>query len=252
MSFISLRFYLLTENHIEKQKMITITLEDEKTINVPQSWNEIRLGDYEKWFRCEPQNRSDEVKLVADICGIDSNVLLEKPTQLFDTISDSLSFIFNTETYEPSNIVEIEGKNYIISFSDELTLAEWIDIETTFESEKSDRLTEILSILCRPEGEVYDHKQSEKRKDIFSNLTMDKALPLLAFFLFQNEKLETISSLYFQTQKEVKLYQQSIQDFLENGVGIKSLPIWQKIKYYCLTKYLQNRLSKYSDSYFTK
>ena len=81
---------------------------------------------------------------------------------------------------------------------------------------------------------------------------MDKALPLLAFFLFQNEKLKTISSLYFQAQKEMKLYRQSIQDFAENGAGIKSLPIWQRIKYYCLTKYLQNRLSKFSDSYFTE
>lgn len=232
--------------------MIEITLEDGKTINIPQSWSEIRLGNYEKWFIHEPQNRSDEVKLIADICGIDVDVLLEKPTQLFDIISDSLGFIFNTETCEPSNTIEIENRNYVISFSDELTLAEWIDIESVFESNSSNRLSEILSILCRPPGEIYDSKQSEKRKIIFENLTMDKVLPLLAFFLFQNEKLKTISSLYFQAQKEMKLYQQSIQDFAENGAGIKSLPIWQRIKYYCLTKYLQNRLSKFSDSYFTE
>lgn len=232
--------------------MIAITLEDGKIINVPQSWSEIRLGDYEKWFTHEPQNRSDEVKLIADICGIDVNTLLEKPTQLFDIIADSLHFIFSTEACEPNNTIEIEGQSYLISFSDELTLAEWIDIELVFENENPNRLSEILSILCRPAGETYDSKQSEKRKTIFENLTMDKALPLLAFFLFQNERLKTISSLYSQVRKEVKLYQHSIRDFAESGAGIKSLPIWQRIKYYCLTKYLQNRLSKFSDSYFTE
>lgn len=232
--------------------MITITLEKDVVINVPQTWSEIRLGEYEKWFSNEPETRADEVKLIADICGIDATVLLERPTQLFDIISDSLNFVFSTELAEPSNIVNIEGQEYIISFSDELTLAEWIDIESAFESRNTSRLSEILSILCRPAGEMYDNKKSEERKTLFQQLTMDKALPLLAFFLFRNERFETISSLCSTARKEINLYQQYIRDFAESGDGIKSLPIWQRIKYYCLTKYWLNQLSKYSRSFSTE
>lgn len=226
--------------------MMTIKLEDGKTvINVPQSWSEIKLEDYEKWFNIEPQNRRDEVEMVARICNIESALLLEYPTQLFDTIADSLRFIFEPHSFEPSHQITIDEETFMIAFSDNLSLAEWIDIELVFEDSNAPKLSSILSILCRPTGEIYDNKKSESRLSLFASLTMDKALPLLAFFLQRNNELETISNLYSQIKEQAEEYLQHIQDFAESGDGTKSLPIWQRIKYYCLTKFLKNRLSKY-------
>lgn len=234
--------------------MITIKLdENQKTINIPQSWNEICLGDYEKWFDLQPENHSDEIKLIAQICKVDENTFLDNPTRLFDIVAESLSFVFDENNHQAAHQIEIEGIEYSISFSDELTLAEWIDVELAFEDEKlQSRLSGILSILCRPRGERYDSKRCESRKEMFANLSMDKVFPLLSFFLQQNEVSEMTSSLYSYLQDQSAQYLRIIQGFVENGDGIKSLPIWQRIRYFFLSKYLENRLSKSSDSFSTR
>lgn len=225
--------------------MITLSFDDQQ-IQVPQSWADIRLGDYEQWFRAEPTTRSEQIQLVANICQIDVNLLLNNPTQVFDTIMDIVAFVFEEYMGEAANRIEINGTQYSISFTDELTLAEWVDLESVFETENESRLSEILSILCRPVGERYDSKVSDSRKEVFTNLTMDKALPLLAFFLQQNERSQIAFNLYSETKEMVDQYLQLIQNFVENGDGTKSLPTWQRIKYYFLMKSLKKKLSKCS------
>jgi len=226
--------------------MITITFDEaKKKIDVPQSWNDIRLGDYEKWFATEPSTRLEQIHYIAGICNIDAELLLDSPTQVFDVVYDNIRFIFDENAGGPDNRVGIDGCEYVISFSDELTLAEWVDIESVFESDSSARLSEILSILCRPAGEIYDNKVSSARRDMFAKLTMDKALPLLAFFLLRNEQSERITSLYSRIKDQVSLYLDLMRNFAASGDGIKSLPIWQRIKFWFLMKFLQKRLSKF-------
>ncbi len=220
---------------------------DDKQISVPQSWSDIRLGEYERWFRAEPETRMQQVQLVADVCGIDVDVLLNNPTQIFDTITDIVKFVFEEYNGEASNRIEINGDVYAIAFTEELTLAEWVDIESVFESGSESRLSDILSILCRPAGECYNSKTSESRKELFRNLPMDKALPVLAFFLQQKERFQNVSSLYLEVKQQVDQYLLLTHSFAENGDGIKSLPIWQRIRFYFLMRSLKKQLSKCSD-----
>lgn len=231
--------------------MVTISFDDKK-ISVPQSWSDITLGNYEKWFMTEPRNRIEQVELVASICNIDSEILLDHPVQLFDTVYDIVKFAFDDYEGEASNKIEINKTLFLISQSGELTLAEWVDIETVYSEDSSSRLSDILSILCRPIGESYDSTICENRKGQFQDLTMDKALPLLAFFLQQRERYLTASNLCFQAQEEGSRYLYLIQNFVKNGDGIKLLPIWQRIKYYFLMKYFKRKLSKFSDSFSTE
>lgn len=223
--------------------MITLSFDD-KQISIPQSWNDIRLGDYERWFRIEPKDRLEQIKLVASVCGIDADMLLNNPTQVFDTIVDIVRFVFEEYEGEVLNHIDIDGLSYVISFTDELTLAEWVDIESVFESDSETRLSDILSILCRPNGEGYDNKISESRKEVFRNLRMNEALPLLAFFLQQKERFRNVSNLYSEVKQQADQYLLLTRNFAENGDGIKSLPIWQKIKFYFLMKSLKKQLSK--------
>jgi hypothetical protein len=123
-----------------------------------------------------------------------------------------------------------------------------VDIEAVFETGGQARLSEILTILCRPAGEVYDSKRCENRRTMFAGLTMDKAMPLLAFFLLQSERSAAISSLCLRMAEQTEHYLQLIRDFAVNGAGTKWWRIWQRIRFFFLTKYLQNRLSKFSDS----
>ncbi|NDW19070.1 hypothetical protein D0T53_09110 [Dysgonomonas sp. 216] len=232
--------------------MLTITLNNEQQINVPQSWNEIKLCDYERWFSYTPQNQTQYITYIANICNTDPAFILNSPVQVFDIIKENLNFIFEDSINTPANSIILEGKEYFISFSDDLTLAEWVDIESVLESDNSKQLSTTLSILCRPIGEIYNSKTSESRQPLFEQLTMDQALPLLAFFLLRKEQSERISHLYSQIEQQVDLYREFIHSFVENGDGIKSLPIWQKIKYYFLTRSWQRRLSRCLDSCCTK
>ncbi len=226
--------------------MITLSFDD-KQINVPQSWKDIRLGKYERWFRIEPKTRMEQIQLVANVCDIDADLLLNNPTQVFDTIFDIVRFVFDEYKGEALNRIEIEGKTYSIAFTEDLILAEWVDIESVFDSDSESRLSDILSILCRPIGEHYDNKKSESRKELFCNLTMDKALPLLAFFLQQRERFQNVSNLYSEVKQQVDQYLLLTRSFVENGDGIKLLPIWQRIKFRFLMRSLKKQLSKCSD-----
>lgn len=225
--------------------MITLSFDD-KQISIPQSWRDIRLGEYQQWFRIEPQNRMEQIQLVANVCSIDVDLLLNNPTQIFDTIFDIVKFVFDEYKGEAVNRIEIEGNAYSIAFTEELTLAEWVDIESVFESDSESRLSDILSILCRPTGEHYDNKTSESRKELFCNLAMDKALPLLAFFLQQRERFQNVSNLYSEVKEQVDQYLHLTRSFVESGDGTKLLPIWQRIKFYFLMRSLKKQLSKCS------
>jgi len=129
---------------------------DKQEVSVPESWADIRLADYERWMMSEPKSKTEQIKLVADICGLDADVFLSNPTQLFDVVTEMVGFVFREFEGEAKNQIMVDGVEYRISFTDELTLAEWVDVEAVFENEQNERLSEILAILCRPAGEVYD------------------------------------------------------------------------------------------------
>lgn len=220
------------------------------TLEVPTSWSDIELGEYEKWFMCEPKEQMEYVEFVANICKIEPQTLLESPTQVFNIMVEALSFISNQD-FEPVNYIKIDGEKYFVSFSDDLTLAEWVDVEGVLESESESKVSEILAILCRPAGEKYDTTVADRRKDVFRSLPCDKVLPLIAFFLHKKRQSEKILSLCSMVKDQTDQLVKDINHFAESGDGIKSLPIWQRIKYYFLTRYLKKRLSKFSDSFST-
>lgn len=226
--------------------MVKISFDDQE-ISVPESWADIRLADYERWMMSEPKNKTEQIKLVADICGLDVSIFLNQPTQLFDVVTEMVSFVFKEFDGEVKNQIKVDGVEYRISFTDELTLAEWVDVEAIFEQEQDERLSEILAILCRPVGEAYDSRLLEQRRAMFRQLPMNEVLPLVAFFLLQKKRSQHVLNLYSEVREEVAQYLRLTQSFVESGDGIRSLPIWQRIRYYFLMKSLKKQLSKFSD-----
>jgi len=224
--------------------MLKIEFNDQK-ISVPDSWTDIALADYEKWFMHQPEEKMHYVKLIADICKIDADMLLESPTQLFDVISNAVQFVFDTD-FEPTTKVNIKGQDYFISLSDKLTLGEWIDIEDTLGSDSQTKISEILAIVCRPVGESYNVETAKERKELFRKLSCDKALPLLAFFLHRKKESEAILNHYSQVVDQANQFLKDTKTFVINGGGIKLLPIWQRIRYIYLTRSLEKQLSKFS------
>lgn len=215
-------------------------------LDIPESWEEIRLADYEKWHLQRPETKQEQVQFVADVCGIDAEMLLESPTQLFNVISNAIQFIFDNEAL-PAGKVTIGGEEYFISLSDKLTLGEWIDVDAVINSDSTSKLSELLAILCRPAGESYNADLTELRAAMFGNLTCDKALPLISFFLFRKKKSEEILNHYSTVVAQANQFLKDTEAFAQNGDGIRRLPIWQRIRYTCLIRSLRKELSKCSD-----
>lgn len=224
---------------------------DDHVLEVPSSWNDIKLRDYERWFMFEPKDQMEYVQFVASVCGTQADVLLNAPTQVFNTLVEAISFISHQD-FEPKNHIEMDGEKYFVSFSDDLTLAEWVDVESTLDSESESKISEVLAILCRPVGEKYNTKTADTRKEVFRNLPCDKVLPLIAFFLYKKRQSEKILNLYSMAKDRTDQLQKAISHFVENGDGIKSLPIWRRIRYYFLIRSLKKQLSKYSDFFSTE
>lgn len=230
--------------------MIKIEMGD-STFRIPDKWSDIRLGEYEKWFNTKPDSQLEYIRFVSDICKIDTDLLLDSPPQFFDIITKSIQFIFNSDL-APSNSVNIDGCNYFITTSDKLTLGEWVDIESTIESDSQTKISEILAVVCRPADEKYNIEVIDQRKEMFRNLNCEAALPLIAFFLHKKKESEKISNLCSEVLTQADLFLRDTKTFAQNGDGIKRLPIWQRIRYTYLTKSLEKQLSKFSDFYFTK
>ncbi|MFT4224706.1 hypothetical protein [Dysgonomonas sp.] len=229
--------------------MIKLEFEN-KSIVIPEGWHDIKLSNYERWNAQKPETKQEYVSFVASVCNVDAGVLLEAPAQVFDIITDAIRFVFDSEP-EPSNKVNIDGKDYFVSFSDKLTLGEWVDIESIIGGESASKLSEMLAILCRPAGERYNSDLAGERQTMFADLTCDKVLPLIGFFLLKKRRSDEILSHYSTVVDQANRFLKDTETFVINGGGIKLLPIWQRIRYICLVRSLKKQLSKFSDSSFT-
>lgn len=224
---------------------------DDVKLEIPGSWKDIPLSEYEKWYMQKPETREEMIDYVAGICKTDANLLLQSPAVVFNTITEAIGFVFNQD-FEPASKCSIEGTDYFISSADKLTLGEYVDTEGVLESESENKLSELLAILCRPAGEKYNPDLTEERREVFKNLSCDKALPLISFFLFKKKKSKEILSLCSRVKEETGQYQKGIRTFAVNTDGTKQLRIWQGIKYYFLMRSQRKRLEKFSDSFYTE
>lgn len=220
---------------------------DKAVIEVPETWDDIALGFYETWFFKTPVTRLEKVELVAEICKINPAILLNSPVGLTNPIIDTLDFVFKETTTPPNPSIVVEGVRYTIPITESLTTACWIDAEAA-QKEKVAVLSNILAIVCLPDGETYDPHKSEERRKMFAELKVSEVLPLLSFFLHYKKMLEKRSTMFSQVREAANLYVSSTANFPNVGGGTKLLRTWRAVRYYTLTKWLRYRLRKYLHS----
>lgn len=221
---------------------------DTTTILVPQSWDEITLGEYEEWSRLATESREDRIRYVAAICKTDYDKLIRCPNELFEMIVSKLSFVFDAQI-EPSATAVVDGQKYFVSYGEKLTLGEWVDVDSVLNDENPHYLSDTLGILCRLAGEDYQADLSSSRAELFRSQNCSQMLPLIAFFLHRKIVFDKISNHYSEALALAEQFVQDTDRFVRNGVGIKRLPIWQRIRYIFLMRSLRKRLSKFSASY---
>ena len=220
------------------------------TVNVPQSWDDVLLGDYETYFMDKPKTGRERVAFVAKIVKIDADTLLDWPAEIFNMIVDTLAFLFQDARMEPNPELMLGGVKYRVPIEDELTLGAWIDAE---EAQKgATPLSSVLATVCRPYGEAYDYKLADQRQAMFAALPVSKVLGVLGFFLHFNEQLNGRTKAFTNLREAFALLPRNIKLSQIVGGGTRPLRIWRVIQYYGLIILLRYRLAKLSRIYNTK
>lgn len=223
---------------------------DNTRISVPESWDDITLGFYESFYDEEPSTARERVEWVARICNVDSELLLEWPSEVFNRIVGYLDFLFKNNPAEPSPTIEVEGVKFIVPIEEELTLGAWVDIDEVQKQGKN-VLSNVLAIVCRPVGEKYDCKNNDERREMFAALPVSKVLGVLAFFLYCKDVCDLRIQTFSNLAQACDRLPRNTEGFRYPGGGIRLSRIWREMTYRTLTVLLRYRLQKFLRTYYT-
>lgn len=221
------------------------------SIDVPESWADIKLKNYEAFYKSKPESVRDKITLISNICEMPLDVLLNWPAEVFNIIIDKTLFIFKPYEVEPSSEIIINGVKYSIPIEEKLSLGAYIDAEESIKNGERP-FSEVLAITCRPAGEKYDPDKTEKRASMFSALSVEEVQPLLSFFLRCSQELGTFTRAYTNLAKAINQLPPPTLSFLRRGGGIKLLRTFREIKYGVLMMLLVYRLRRFSRLYNIK
>lgn len=216
-------------------------------VNVPEGWHEIKLSLYDKIWSLKPQTARERANVIATVCGVELEVFLAWPTDIFNLVLKDLNFLFSTDKADPVPYIEIGPDKYHIAIETRLSFGEYIDVDAIQKEEKYANaiLSNILAVVCRPAGEAYDPNNNEVRAQIFAELPVAQVRGVLAFFLrcyeLSTQRMQMLNDL----RETANLLLKSSAPLLKRGVGIKWWRIYQIIKFYILTRLLRARLSKF-------
>jgi len=219
--------------------MITIEYLNEK-IEVPEDWGDLTLKDYEGFYKLKPSNIREKVTLVANICKVEPEIILGWPHEVFPMIVNAAKFLFLEPETEAKASVKVDGVTFVIPIEEKLSLGEYIDADEVQKSGEN-VLSNILAIVCRPQGEAYDPDKNEERAEMFANLPMSDIQPLLSFFLTCKNALEKHIEASSCLTEAVALLPPPTQILRSLGPGTSLSQIWRIVKYGILTTLLRRQ-----------
>ena len=163
-----------------------------KEILIPTAWEDVTLNEFIELSKLDIDSFDSHIDYYISMLGIfgndDLNNILEfvKLTDVADIINQ-MAFI-NTP---PKNLnkkeVTIKGEVFkLIENMNELTVGEYISIETLIEQGKLDSISSIpaiLSVILKPIGEKFDSNLVNARMELFKNeLSIEDVLGMSVFF----------------------------------------------------------------------
>ena len=163
-----------------------------KEILIPTAWEDVTLNEFIELSKLDIDSFDSHIDYYISMLGIfgndDLNNILEfvKLTDVADIINQ-MAFM-NTP---PKNLdhkeVTIKGEVFkLIENMNELTVGEYISIETLIEQGKLDSISSIpaiLSVILKPIGEKFDSNLVNARMELFKNeLSIEDVLGMSVFF----------------------------------------------------------------------
>ena len=157
--------------------------------NVPKSWDEVSLKQYQEIERLyDGKDKDFDIREVLHILTNHSEDEINMlPIDFLEKIMGSLTFLQEPiKEEEPRNWIEIDGERYTVHTENQLKTGEYVASDTALKGDKHN-YAGILAILCRKEGELYDSKFEnevlEDRIKMWEGVPVTEILPLIGFFL---------------------------------------------------------------------
>jgi hypothetical protein len=202
--------------------------------NIPTSWEELSLGEFERItpilekMQDEPVKLRGLLKIVCNLLTIPQEVLLEAPKSVFNLIVKE---------------VKIGGvKHYFPTEASAINTGQFIDIEEMIQ--QPELYSNILAILLLPAGAKHNAKDFYSRKDKIKGLPMSEALPLINFFLSSGENYIKTMQGFLMAKTTGLQHLQRLESLVKNGDGIAHLRAFQRMTYLKWIQLLKSQLLK--------
>ena len=190
--------------------------------NVPTSWNEVTLRQYQEIERYyEGKDEHFDVRKVLNILTNHTEDEINMlPLEYLEEIMEKLNFLASLpKEEEPRNWCEINGERYSVHTEQKLKTGEYIASDTALKGDKHNYAA-IMAVLCRKDGELYDshfeNEVLEGRIKLFEQQPVTKILPIISFFLrlYAVSMMPTLLSLEAKelvdhTRKDIETLQKS-------------------------------------------
>lgn len=193
---------------------------------------------------------SDLLVIFSKLTGLDLDLIRKCDNKEVAYIVSQLTTLYDAENTKVEGLSEhvesfmLDGDEFFVD-SDMLNIpaGQWWDIKK-YESDLKDKpfefLVRMLSIICRPKGEEYDHQKSSNRLDLFWGLDVMTAFKIRGFFLINLMQSLDDTNHFLKKSSLVKRLLRGIVLYLKNlGVYSRFL-IWLKTNIYYL-RYLVRR-----------
>ena len=163
-----------------------------KEILIPTAWEDVTLNEFIELSKLDIDSFDSHIDYYISMLGIfgndDLNNILEfvKLTDVADIINQ-MAFINTPPRNLDKKEVTIKGEVFrLIQNMNELTVGEYISIETLIEQGKLDSISSIpaiLSVILKPIGEEFDSNLVNARMELFKNeLSIEDVLGMSVFF----------------------------------------------------------------------
>lgn len=194
-------------------------------VNIPESLDEITLGQYQKWLSIEGDEEFRTLKLIEIMCGITlKEVSMLKVTAISEISSHLAAIISDSPSFK--NRVKLNGKEYgFIPSLDDISLGEYTDIEDNMGEWQN--MHKVMAVMYRPItnkfGQLYnieDYEGTAKYSDTMKSLPLSVVFGAVNFIYRLGTEL--CKDILVSIQKELKEEATSQQwgDFLNGGGGI--------------------------------
>ena len=193
-------------------------------LNIPESLNEITLGQYQKWLKItegQELNSFFQQKMIEIFCRSRLIDTLRMKAKDINEITLELNKIFEAKP-TLKTLFKLNDKEFgFIPKLDDMSFGEYIDLDTYLADWENMHLA--MGVLFRPvtfkrnNEYIIEEYKTASQYDM-KNMPLDVVMGALVFFWnLKSELLKHIVN-YLQNQKEVELPQHLIAS-LQNGVG---------------------------------